>query len=138
MCGFALNGTKNFSNAQHAYRRGRKTLVILAGHLILNLSANLAQPMNAVKVVAFGLWAATPATSRHQKTRRPERSGGLIRRGVPLWAPLLFEIVQLRIKRGCPRRDTPTELGHYPRFTWQAKKCQNLHPRYSAQRNETE
>jgi hypothetical protein len=42
--------------------------------------------------------------------------GGLICRGVPPWAPLLLEITQLRIKTGCPRRDTPTELGHSQNF----------------------
>jgi hypothetical protein len=75
--GFAFNGTKHFGNAQHAYCRVWKTLVILAGHLILNMSANLAQPMKAVKVVAFGLWAATHATSRHQMTRRLRRNSSL-------------------------------------------------------------
>jgi hypothetical protein len=45
-----------------------KPLLFLAGHLILNLSANLAQLMKAVKVVAFGLWAATHAL---QDIKRP-------------------------------------------------------------------
>src|SRR6266851_4308586 len=67
VCGFTLNGTKDFSNAQHDCCRVRKTPLTLAGHLISNLSANLAQPLKAVKVVDFGTCAATHATSRHQR-----------------------------------------------------------------------
>ena len=68
MCGFALNGTKDFSNAQHVVVECRKPRLTLAGHLITNLSVNLAQPMRGVKVVAFGLCVATHAPAQHQKT----------------------------------------------------------------------